>query len=407
MDSLTYKQKILIHLYTYRNVDTNDPFNLPWELTQDGIASALCISRAHASIELKKLNELNYITENQAHVKNGKVRRRVYSLNQAGTEAAEEIKSYAEKNNIDLNVFIDKKQDMNSVIENLDEQSKDALGYACVFRVPVPRELIPKTPKNIVPVSVTGTTAITDGVRKQVLGSSDPKDVEKWHSFAADIWLDHWNEMGDNIDMIQERLYHLVNAGRMIESCKLVSKYQYEILNTPNKDTLSNIQKIAYSEKYAEDVLITRLELDGIMRDLRDMRDAAEQMRKYDEWTANMFAAVLEYMNGNREKATEMLNKLNTEDPMVNVFHASILFENGEIQKAKEMLLSTKDLNSSKCPNLPIAKFVILARISKAEGNDADAYKYLMKARASVPDSGKKWVDDLVNHLDLKKFCSS
>ncbi len=407
MGSLSYKQKILIHLDRYKNVDTNDPFNLPWELTQDGIASALCISRAHASIELKKLNELNYITENQAHVKDGKVRRRVYSLNQSGLFAASEVKRYAEKNNIDLNVLIDKRQDMTPVLDNLDENNIDALGCACVFRVPVPRELLPRTSRSVIPTAVTGMTSITEAVRKQVLDRSSPEKVAKWHSFAADLWLDNWDRMGNAIDMIQERLYHLVNAGRMNEACKLVSNYSYEILNVPNEDTQSNIQKIDYRGKYAEDVLIARLELDGILRDLPDMRKSVEYIKQYNGWIADLFSAALEYLNGNRETAQKMIEKVDVTDPFAKVFQASILFENGVIDKAEEILMSMKNIVNSKFRNLPVIRFVMLAKINKAKKNDTDAYKYLMKARASVPDSGKKWIDDLVKCMDLKSISIS
>ena len=57
MPEFTVGERILLHLYNYRTVDLNDYFNIPWDITQDGISTSLRISRAHASLELKKQKE--------------------------------------------------------------------------------------------------------------------------------------------------------------------------------------------------------------------------------------------------------------------------------------------------------------------------------------------------------------
>ena len=57
MTSLSVKQKALIFLNKYKNHDKSDIYNTPWELTQDGVASAICVSRAHASIVLNQLKD--------------------------------------------------------------------------------------------------------------------------------------------------------------------------------------------------------------------------------------------------------------------------------------------------------------------------------------------------------------
>ena len=54
---ISVKDKIVAHLFRNRHVNPNDIYNLPWDITQDGIASSLGITRAHASIELKRLKE--------------------------------------------------------------------------------------------------------------------------------------------------------------------------------------------------------------------------------------------------------------------------------------------------------------------------------------------------------------
>ena len=91
MTDFTIGERLLLHLYRYRSLDQNEIYNIPWELTQDGIATTLCISRAHASIELKKLKNKERVVEYQAHVKGGKVKRYVYYLNPEGLKAAAEV----------------------------------------------------------------------------------------------------------------------------------------------------------------------------------------------------------------------------------------------------------------------------------------------------------------------------
>ena len=50
----------------------------PWDATQDGIAAALGVSRAHVALELKRLLAKRLVEGTQAHVTASKVRRKVY-----------------------------------------------------------------------------------------------------------------------------------------------------------------------------------------------------------------------------------------------------------------------------------------------------------------------------------------
>ncbi len=53
----------------------------PFEATQDGIAQALGISRAHAALELKRLLARGLAEVTHAHVRDGKLVRKVYRVN--------------------------------------------------------------------------------------------------------------------------------------------------------------------------------------------------------------------------------------------------------------------------------------------------------------------------------------
>ena len=80
--SLTVGERILFHLF--QNLKSEDKYEVPFDVTQDGIAQSCGISRAHAAIELKKLRETNQIIEKLSHVKRAKSRRKVYSLTPEG-----------------------------------------------------------------------------------------------------------------------------------------------------------------------------------------------------------------------------------------------------------------------------------------------------------------------------------
>ncbi len=50
----------------------------PWDATQDGIAAAVGIGRAHVALELRRLMAKRLVEGGLAHVKASKVRRHVY-----------------------------------------------------------------------------------------------------------------------------------------------------------------------------------------------------------------------------------------------------------------------------------------------------------------------------------------
>ena len=115
MTNLSVKQKALIFLNKYKSLDTTDIYNTPWELTQDGVANALCISRAHACIVLNQLKSEEMVEEKITHIKNGKIRRKSYFILPAGMEEASDLLKTAEKENIDLSFILDSKKQGTSI----------------------------------------------------------------------------------------------------------------------------------------------------------------------------------------------------------------------------------------------------------------------------------------------------
>jgi tetratricopeptide (TPR) repeat protein len=95
---LTVSERILYHLNSY--VKFEDKYEVPFDITQDGISQSCSISRAHAAIELKKLKASGIIEEKLAHVRRGKARRKTYFLTQAGKVKGAKVVQYVKDNDI-------------------------------------------------------------------------------------------------------------------------------------------------------------------------------------------------------------------------------------------------------------------------------------------------------------------
>ncbi len=79
-----------------------DAYEVPPEMTQDGIGSALGISRAHVALELKRLREAGKVEERMAHVATAKTRRKVYVLTPSGQELARRMRDHARTRTVRL-----------------------------------------------------------------------------------------------------------------------------------------------------------------------------------------------------------------------------------------------------------------------------------------------------------------
>jgi tetratricopeptide (TPR) repeat protein len=93
VSQVTVGERVLVHLSWY--VRFSDAFECPRETTQDGIAGALGISRAHAALELKRLKASARVEERMAHVPGARTRRKVYFLTPTGAGSARVLRDHA------------------------------------------------------------------------------------------------------------------------------------------------------------------------------------------------------------------------------------------------------------------------------------------------------------------------
>ncbi|HYS99442.1 MAG TPA: tetratricopeptide repeat protein [Thermoplasmata archaeon] len=93
MPGVTVGERILVHLSGF--LRHADAYECPVDMTQDGIAASLSISRAHVALELKRLKTTGKVAERMAHVANARSRRKVYDLTPAGQEVARRMREHA------------------------------------------------------------------------------------------------------------------------------------------------------------------------------------------------------------------------------------------------------------------------------------------------------------------------
>lgn len=87
---ITVAERIALHIQPFSH--TIDDFEVPLAVTQDGIAPALGVSRAHASIECRRLIEQGNVTVDIRHIIGHPQKRKVYFLTPAGHALVANVK---------------------------------------------------------------------------------------------------------------------------------------------------------------------------------------------------------------------------------------------------------------------------------------------------------------------------
>jgi tetratricopeptide (TPR) repeat protein len=233
--SLTVGERIIFHLSQYTKY--HDSFDVPIDISQDGIAAALRISRAHAALELKKLKDSKEVAEKLSHIKRGRTKRKVYFLTANGEQKAREIKDYARENEIDLTPFQDiRKCKGPELWKTLDEKFKPVVAMSCVFRKPFRREVLPDIATSLLPVDERGNVDLPQELKEYVISVTNPEKLKDYHDFAADYWL-HWDDL-------KEVLYHLVCGKRFADAEILVFHHYKELLLAPDVELLEAVSNI-------------------------------------------------------------------------------------------------------------------------------------------------------------------
>ena len=394
MTNLSVKQKALIFLNKYKSLDTTDIYNTPWELTQDGVANALCISRAHACIVLNQLKSEDMVEEKITHIKNGKIRRKSYFILPAGMEEASDLLKTAEKENIDLSFILDSKKQGTSIsLDKLNESDRYALGCACAFNTPVQMSILPQFKNVSVPVDVNGYVQIDSDLRDNVLNSASEEEKATWHGYAANYWFDRRLTEKKNIegyfDCIHGLLYQYVESGRNRDACKLIKGDDlFNFINTITDQLHETMMKVRPVDRYAREVLMLSISTHLEYREIEEAERDAEELKKIDSVCASVYFFDIEMLKGDRDAAEKAIADTWQKDPMAAVRKASLLREEGKLKEARELLMSIDwGIYDEGFSNFEMDKFIELARIDCAEGHYDDAYQRLSKTEYIINDA--------------------
>lgn len=248
--AVTIGERIVLHLAQYSKF--KESFDAPLEVSQDGIAEALRISRAHAAIELKKLKEVDDVTEKTAHIRRGPSKRKVYYLTETGEKRAKNLKEFVEEEGIDIAPLLDLRKCKGPELwESTSEDFRPILAMAAVFRRPFKRSFLPDTTISLLPENRSGIVDMPPDLKESIPKMVDPEQLRQYHSQAADYWLHEKND--------RERLYHLIQAGRMKEAEMLVHSHYKNLLSTADPDLLDLLLAVPTdSDKYGPKVLVAR-----------------------------------------------------------------------------------------------------------------------------------------------------
>ncbi len=216
INQVTLQDKALAYLSRYTYIKDDIEYGAPYEITQDGIATALGISRSHASIIVSKMEEGGEVTVSRSTVKNASRahRRMVYHLTELGKRRYKERFYELLAFNIDLNELLDNQEIDESVFRSYPVEQTDLIGCLCVIRRTVTKNTFPPDIRHVT-YRPTGEVIVKDHVKNNILKFAGENDLIRWHSKAADWCLDHCAD-------IIERLYHLTKAHRDIEALKII-----------------------------------------------------------------------------------------------------------------------------------------------------------------------------------------
>jgi len=400
MENATIRERALLHLYRFTDMTPSETFNVPFDLTQDGIASVLGISRAHASLELKKLKELGKVDDWQAHIKGSGTKRRVYYLLPDGVAEAETLKKRFEASGIAVEALLDMKRcDPGIMWESLSAKDKETFGYACVFRVQIERKTLPEMSTGVIPIDFYGMTCISDSVREKYLMNVDPEREKDWHKRAADWWIDHDKKCAN----AQERLFHFVKAGRNIEACKFILRMSEEFIENPNDDLLTILKEMTVVPKYTQSAYNIRAKVALECGDAIDAFACADMLADFQTNDAAIIRAEANMLSGDAEKGFVIASSVFKNEPSSKaaLVAAKCLFRLKRYKEASDFLTSSYEVLTNNNDATGIDEILMLrAGIAYDMGKMDETLSYLSKAKkVSRKDATRVKIDAFTKNI--------
>lgn len=389
---VTVKERILLHLSRFSNVLPGQIYNVPFDLTQDGIAMVVGITRSHASLDLKKLGETGMVTNWQAHQRGVRSKRLVYSITPSGIEKADRTREKLKNEGIDIDVILDmRKCDPETKWNTLSPEDKEVFGKICVLRVPVIREEFPPTTTGVLPTDVYGMTSISQDVSERYLANVSKEDVRRWNSWAADWWLEKGNK--------QERLYHLIASGRNLEAAKMAVRYADEFMTNPNEDLLNNLESIDPDDATYEKLLWLKSQIASSCKDLDRMKKHSKELAKLKSPMHLIVDAQVNLLKEDYRSAYDLAAEAYgiLHNPLSAVLMSRACVRVGDLKSADELAVAACDAMHKIGDAKDIDEILkVRAEIAYRSGDRDAAYALLGKAKAAAPDFKKESLQDLM-----------
>ncbi len=338
------RQRVMLHLARFSNLDVNMEFGAPSDITQDGVAAALGITRSHACTTLLRMEKAGEVLTGLSRVSNSncKVKKKIYVLSEHGKEVMTGFLDDLEASGIPRSELA-LQHPMNrmsaDMMRDMTPEERDTIGMLCVLRRSVKRQSLDLQRVYGMPFDSRGDLAIRPDARDRFLRTSKEGDMERWHSAAADLYQSNWEDL-------PERLHHLLNSGRLREALKLATEYRFAIADSWDAGMMETMRGLC--EKTGDEEL-------SLITALLALRVGSVESAKAVMETAG---------NGDRAKA----------------MRAEILLAEGRTDEALDLALD--------CYSEDRYTSLTLGKCMNAAGRAEEALVYLRMSRRRMMDSG-------------------
>ncbi len=247
MYKITLADRALLHMYRYRHISPTIRLGAPKEITQDGVAEVLGISRSHAALLTNKLEESEMLVSGRARVNgvNCRVPRKVYFITSSGVEKCRGMLSVEGETDAEIAAGLiptNINYCSSSTFWSLPPEERTSIGRFLVLRTPVTRADAGEDVHPLVPFDYKGKLSIKPETRKWYIQRADTDSLRGWHSAAADWCADTGCDP-------RERLYHLHRSNRRREAARLIKAERYTLMDRPDKDTRDMVVVLAKDDE--------------------------------------------------------------------------------------------------------------------------------------------------------------
>ncbi|MBR3409518.1 MAG: hypothetical protein IKG94_01915 [Candidatus Methanomethylophilaceae archaeon] len=371
------RERMMLHLARFSNLDVNMEFGAPTDITQDGIAAALGITRSHACTTLLRMEKAGDVLTGLARVSgcNCKVKKKIYVLSEHGKTVINGILDDLEASGIprsELALQHPVNRMSTDMMRDMPSEEREIVGMLCVLRRNVKRQKLDLHGMYGLPFDSKGNLNIRLDARERFLATATEEDLVRWHSAAADVYQSNWEDL-------PERLYHLLRSGRLREAVKLATEYRFAIADSWDAgmmDTMCSLCEKTGDKRLSLITALLSLRLDSVDNAKAVMETAGDSDR------AKAMKAEILLAEGKTDEALDVALECYSEDRYTSLALGKCMNAAGRHEEALVYLrMSRRRMMDSGC----------LFRLDEVIEQEAKADKALGRnERASMLEEAAK-----------------